>query len=145
MNLPNLLTLLRIFFVPLLVAALVERNSDWVFGGQVVSSAVLALGVFWAAALTDLLDGYLARRWGQVVELGAILPSNLQQILKPRCSYKRRPSALSFQQGVGGDGGAVYDFRFGSPGGAGDAGENHFRGVGRIGPQLEGFQAAVGV
>ena len=81
MNLPNLLTLLRIFFVPLLVAALVERNSDWVFGGQVVSSAVLALGVFWAAALTDLLDGYLARRWGQVTTVGTLLDPIADKLL----------------------------------------------------------------
>lgn len=81
MNLPNLLTLLRIFFVPLLVAALVEQNSDWLMGPYVVPSAVLALGVFWAAALTDLLDGYLARRWGQVTTVGTLLDPIADKLL----------------------------------------------------------------
>ena len=73
MNLPNLLTLLRIFFVPLLVVALVQD----VFGLRVfnwpVANEFLALGIFLAAAATDLLDGYLARRWKQVTTVGTLL------------------------------------------------------------------------
>jgi len=69
MNLPNLLTLLRIFFVPLLVAALVGTDL-WV-----------ALGIFLAAALTDLLDGYLARRWGQVTTIGTLLDPIADKLL----------------------------------------------------------------
>ena len=59
MNLPNALTLLRIFFVPLLVAALVQRKVEWDLLGFRLSSEIFALWIFLAAALTDLLDGYL--------------------------------------------------------------------------------------
>ena len=64
MNLPNTLTLARIFLVPLLVAALVQQ--DLPFGWSYLHSVAnefLALLIFLAAAATDLLDGYLARRW----------------------------------------------------------------------------------
>ena len=59
MNLPNTLTILRIFFVPLLVAVLVEQDLriEW-HGAVFVTNEFLALGIFLAAAATDLLDGY---------------------------------------------------------------------------------------
>jgi CDP-diacylglycerol--glycerol-3-phosphate 3-phosphatidyltransferase len=83
MNLPNLLTLLRIFFVPLLVAALladgtvVERWLNLI----PVTREFFALAVFLAAALTDLLDGYLARRWGQVTTVGTLLDPIADKLL----------------------------------------------------------------
>ena len=73
MNLPNALTLLRIFFVPLLVAALVQRKVEWDLLGFRLTSEIFALWIFLAAALTDLLDGYLARRWGQITTVGTLL------------------------------------------------------------------------
>ncbi len=73
MNLPNTLTLLRIFFVPLLVAALVQRQAEWEFLGVRLRSEMFALWIFLAAAFTDLLDGYLARRWGQITTVGTLL------------------------------------------------------------------------
>src|ERR1700723_4757014 len=73
MNLPNTLTIVRIFFVPLLVAALVqERVAIWI-GGVHVTNEWLALAIFLCAAATDLLDGYLARRWRQVTTIGTLL------------------------------------------------------------------------
>lgn len=83
MKLPNLLTLLRIFFVPLLVAALladgtfIARWQTWV----PVSREFFALGVFLAAATTDLLDGFLARRWGQVTTVGTLLDPIADKLL----------------------------------------------------------------
>src|SRR5580704_2187998 len=74
-NLPNLLTLLRIFFVPLLVAALLA-DGTWIARWQSlvpISREIFALAVFLAAAATDLLDGFLARRWGQVTTVGTLL------------------------------------------------------------------------
>jgi phosphatidylglycerophosphate synthase len=63
MNLPNLLTLARIFLVPLLVAALLADGSSVNWDQWVpLSREIFALCVFLAAAATDLLDGYLARR-----------------------------------------------------------------------------------
>jgi len=81
MNLPNALTLLRIFFVPLLVAALVaERMTVDVFGVALTNHS-MALAIFLAAAMTDLLDGYLARRWGQVTTVGTLLDPIADKLL----------------------------------------------------------------
>lgn len=86
MNLPNLLTLLRIFFVPLLVAALLADDLGGsavsvFFNGLNVSREVFALGVFLAAAVTDMLDGYLARRWSQITTVGTLLDPIADKLL----------------------------------------------------------------
>src|SRR5690242_3026344 len=81
MNLPNLLTILRIFFVPLLVAALVQQDlglKSAVFG---LTREFWALVIFLAAAATDLLDGYLARRWGQITTVGTLLDPIADKLL----------------------------------------------------------------
>jgi CDP-diacylglycerol--glycerol-3-phosphate 3-phosphatidyltransferase len=72
MSLPNSLTLLRIFFVPLLVVLLLtnEQNME-----------LWAVAVFLAAALTDLFDGYFARRHGQVTRLGILLDPIADKLL----------------------------------------------------------------
>ena len=72
MSLPNSLTLLRIFFVPLLVVLLLtkERNMD-----------LWAVGVFLLAAVTDLLDGYLARKREQVTRVGILLDPIADKLL----------------------------------------------------------------
>ncbi len=81
-NLPNLLTLVRIFLVPLLVAALVEHNFRLHWGDTVlVSNDLFAVIVFLAAAATDLLDGYLARRWRQVTTVGTLLDPIADKLL----------------------------------------------------------------
>lgn len=81
MNFPNTLTLLRIFFVPILVAVLVQENHTHRFGAFIITNEALALVVFWAAALTDLLDGYLARRWGQITTVGMLLDPIADKLL----------------------------------------------------------------
>jgi CDP-diacylglycerol--glycerol-3-phosphate 3-phosphatidyltransferase len=82
MNVPNALTLLRIFFVPLLVAALVQQDmSIRVHGDVVITNAFVALIIFLAAAGTDLLDGYLARRWGQITTVGTLLDPIADKLL----------------------------------------------------------------
>ena len=72
MSLPNSLTLLRIFFVPLLVVLLLtkEPNMD-----------LWAVGVFLLAAITDLLDGYFARRRAQVSRVGILLDPIADKLL----------------------------------------------------------------
>ncbi|MFD2189725.1 CDP-diacylglycerol--glycerol-3-phosphate 3-phosphatidyltransferase [Pistricoccus aurantiacus] len=64
MNIPNLLTLARIAFIPLLVMVF-YLPYNW--------SLLLAAGLFGLAALTDWLDGFLARRWNQSTPFGAFL------------------------------------------------------------------------
>jgi len=68
--------------VPLLVAALVQQNFRIFWGDRVfVANDFFALTVFLAAALTDLLDGYLARRWKQVTTVGTLLDPVADKLL----------------------------------------------------------------
>lgn len=64
MNIPNILTLARIAFIPLLVV-IFYLPYGW--------SMLLAAGLFGLAAITDWLDGYLARLWNQSTSFGAFL------------------------------------------------------------------------
>ena len=68
MNLPNTITLGRIFLVPLLVVVLLTKFDGRVLFG--VPNEVLGAAIFAVASLTDWLDGFLARRRGQVTGLG---------------------------------------------------------------------------
>jgi CDP-diacylglycerol--glycerol-3-phosphate 3-phosphatidyltransferase len=79
MNVPNILTLLRIFFVPLLVAALVQEGPWMPYPFE--DRYFLALTIFLAAAFTDILDGYLARRWQQVTTVGTLLDPIADKLL----------------------------------------------------------------
>jgi CDP-diacylglycerol--glycerol-3-phosphate 3-phosphatidyltransferase len=82
MNLPNTLTLLRIFFVPLLVAVLVEQDLALTWNRTVLlPNEFLALCIFLAAAGTDLLDGWLARRWEQITTVGTLLDPIADKLL----------------------------------------------------------------
>jgi CDP-diacylglycerol--glycerol-3-phosphate 3-phosphatidyltransferase len=81
MNIPNALTLLRIFFVPLLVAVLVQERVQVQCGPWLLSSEMIALAIFLAAAFTDLLDGYLARRWNQITTVGMLLDPIADKLL----------------------------------------------------------------
>lgn len=78
MNLPNSLTLLRIFIVPLLVVVLLTKFSeDWVGLPQHIAGVSL----FLFAAITDALDGWLARRRQQVSRLGILLDPIADKLL----------------------------------------------------------------
>ena len=81
MNVPNSLTIARIFFVPLLVAVLVQEKIILPWNHIVIPNDVLALIIFWLAAATDLLDGYLARRWKQVTTIGTLLDPIADKLL----------------------------------------------------------------
>ncbi len=78
MNIPNALTIARIFFVPLLVAALVQEHGYMMAG---VPQEWAALAIFLIAAGTDLVDGYLARRWKQVTTIGTLLDPIADKLL----------------------------------------------------------------
>jgi len=81
MNLPTLFTLLRIFFVPLLIAALVQETLHVEIAGVIITNEILALAIFLVAAATDLVDGWLARRWGQVTTVGTLLDPIADKLL----------------------------------------------------------------
>jgi CDP-diacylglycerol---glycerol-3-phosphate 3-phosphatidyltransferase len=71
-NLPNSLTFLRILMVPILVVVLLTR-----FHG----SDLWGLGIFLVAALTDLVDGWVARRFGKVTVTGTLLDPIADKLL----------------------------------------------------------------
>jgi CDP-diacylglycerol--glycerol-3-phosphate 3-phosphatidyltransferase len=74
-NLPNSITVFRIFLVPLLVVVLLTRE---LFGRE---WDLLGLGIFLLAALTDWLDGWVARRRGEVTTLGTLLDPVADKLL----------------------------------------------------------------
>src|SRR5689334_16126224 len=79
MNLPNALTLVRMFLVPLLVVVLLtEFEGRQILG---VSKDIVGAGIFALASLTDWLDGYLARRRRQVTWLGQMLDPIADKLL----------------------------------------------------------------
>ena len=78
MNLPNGLTLLRIFIVPILVVVLLTPFSESWFG---VPRHILGVTLFLAAALTDFLDGHFARSRNQVTRLGQLLDPIADKLL----------------------------------------------------------------
>ena len=81
MNLPNSLTILRIFFVPLLIVVLLTRSPNvdlWGFPMRFEFWGVLILLV---AAATDWADGYIARRQAQITTLGILLDPIADKLL----------------------------------------------------------------
>jgi len=78
LNLPNALTLSRIFIVPLLVVVLLTKYpSDWLG----VPQQLIGLTLFVGASFTDWLDGYIARKRGQVSTLGILLDPIADKLL----------------------------------------------------------------
>ncbi len=71
-NIPNLLSLSRILSVPVFIILMLEPNP---------TRALIAGIVFSLASATDWLDGYLARKWGQVTKMGKLLDPIADKIL----------------------------------------------------------------
>ena len=69
LNLPNILTILRIVAIPLMLFLFWLPSGVIAAGDRNLAAALL----FSAAAITDLIDGWLARRWGQTSAFGAFL------------------------------------------------------------------------
>jgi CDP-diacylglycerol--glycerol-3-phosphate 3-phosphatidyltransferase len=79
MNLPNALTLARIFLVPLLVVVLVTKfEGRMIFG---IRMELVGAAIFGLASLTDWLDGYLARRRQQITTLGQMMDPLADKLL----------------------------------------------------------------
>ena len=102
MNLPNSLSVTRIFLVPLLVVVLLTKFEGRMILG--VRKELVGAAIFGIASLTDWLDGYLARRRGQVGfradwDAGATLSGDVydgrvDQFLPARCQRTQRPAAV---------------------------------------------------
>lgn len=74
LNLPNVLTVLRILLVPVLVVALLAGT-----GGE--ASDVLAAVVFAAASFTDAIDGWIARSREQITTFGKLMDPVADKLL----------------------------------------------------------------
>jgi CDP-diacylglycerol---glycerol-3-phosphate 3-phosphatidyltransferase len=72
LNLPNVLTVLRIMLVPALVVALLGNTPD----GDVIAAVVFAL-----ASLTDFVDGYLARARAEITTFGKLMDPLADKLL----------------------------------------------------------------
>ncbi|HEX3512126.1 MAG TPA: CDP-diacylglycerol--glycerol-3-phosphate 3-phosphatidyltransferase [Solirubrobacteraceae bacterium] len=72
LNLPNVLTVLRIMLVPVLVAALLGNTQE----GDVLAAVVFAL-----ASLTDFIDGYLARARDSITTFGKLMDPLADKLL----------------------------------------------------------------
>ena len=72
LNLPNFLTLVRILLIPVFVILFITPTPD---------RSLMAAIIFTVAAVTDLLDGYIARRTGQVTKLGKLLDPIADKLL----------------------------------------------------------------
>lgn len=72
LNVPNVLTVLRIVAVPVVVVALLDETPE----GDVIAAAVFAL-----AALTDGLDGYIARRRREITTFGKLMDPLADKLL----------------------------------------------------------------
>jgi CDP-diacylglycerol--glycerol-3-phosphate 3-phosphatidyltransferase len=81
MNLPNSLTLLRIFFVPLLIVVLLTRSPNVELWGFHMRFEFFGVLILLAAAATDWADGYFARRRLQVTTLGILLDPIADKLL----------------------------------------------------------------
>jgi CDP-diacylglycerol---glycerol-3-phosphate 3-phosphatidyltransferase len=81
MNLPNSLTILRIFFIPLLVVVLLTRQPNVTFWGLPMNFAVWGMLILLLAAATDWADGFYARRREEVTTLGILLDPIADKLL----------------------------------------------------------------
>ena len=79
MNLPNALTITRIFLVPLLVVVLLTQFEGRNILG--VAPEIVGAAIFGLASLTDWADGYLARRRKQITPLGQVIDPLADKLL----------------------------------------------------------------
>ncbi|APH42341.1 CDP-diacylglycerol--glycerol-3-phosphate 3-phosphatidyltransferase [Leptospira interrogans serovar Copenhageni/Icterohaemorrhagiae] len=75
-NIPNILTMLRVAAVPFYVWFLFQKELEY---------HIAALILFSVASLTDLIDGYLARKWNQETEFGKFLDPLADKIIVTGC------------------------------------------------------------
>jgi CDP-diacylglycerol--glycerol-3-phosphate 3-phosphatidyltransferase len=81
-NLPNYITLSRIASIPLIIWIL---TTPYFNGKDQTLRAVLASGLFILASITDGLDGYLARRRGQITTMGMLLDPLADKLMIAAC------------------------------------------------------------
>ncbi len=73
MNLPNKLTMLRLILIPFFITAF--------YLGFFTGHYIVALGIFAIASITDFFDGYIARKYNMVTDLGKFLDPIADKVL----------------------------------------------------------------
>lgn len=73
MNLPNKLTMLRLILIPFFITAF--------YLGFFMGHYIVALGIFAIASITDFFDGYIARKYNMVTDLGKFLDPIADKVL----------------------------------------------------------------
>ena len=73
MNLPNKLTLARLILIPFFIAAF--------YLGFFMGHYFVALGIFVIASITDFFDGYIARKYNMITDLGKFLDPIADKVL----------------------------------------------------------------
>jgi len=71
-HVPNAITVSRILLIPVFVLVFLEPTAN---------RSLAAAAVFGLAALTDAVDGYIARRWGHITRLGKLLDPIADKLL----------------------------------------------------------------
>lgn len=77
MNVPNILTILRVILVPFVVVLLLVQPFEY--------SNYLALGIFGIACLTDMLDGMIARKYNLITNFGKFMDPLADKLLVCSC------------------------------------------------------------
>lgn len=75
MNLPNKLTVLRVLLIPFFVASLLYKE------GEDYNFRIIALIIFIIAALTDTLDGMIARKYNLITDFGKFMDPLADKVL----------------------------------------------------------------
>ncbi len=80
--LPNVLTIIRIFLIPVLIAGILSLHFGWnnAFGG-----AWVLAGIYIFAVTTDFFDGFLARRWNVASDFGRMMDPIADKLLVAGC------------------------------------------------------------
>ena len=86
MNLPNKLTIFRVFLILPFVLLLLGESGGWgwyraLFGGIPEYVDYIALAIFIIASLTDLIDGKIARKYGLVTNFGKFMDPLADKLL----------------------------------------------------------------
>lgn len=72
MNIPNMLTLFRFFLIPVFV---------FIFFSSISNSLMVSISIFLIAGFTDILDGYIARKYNIITKSGSVLDPLADKIM----------------------------------------------------------------